>query len=507
MTAVSAAARSLQRDPRALVLVPAPPAEASSWRRRFSRRVLAADVLIVLGAVALAAVLRSAADPRSAGAHSADLFVAAVLGALWVSSVLLAQRRLVHRIGAGADEFRRLLSATIATFGLASVASVLTHVDLPRLHVLVALPVGLGGMLAAHALSRGHLARERRAGRALSRVIVVGGVPDVTHIVTQIDRRRGRVEYDVVGVALSTDGAERGRTADPRRSITVRGRSIPVVGAIDTIAQAVVEQRADAVVVAGQVDGGDAYLRRLCWALEPFAVELVLAPGLSSVAGPRIHWRPVDGLPLMRVEPPRYSGPRHALKRVLDVSVSALALLMLSPLLAVLAVMIRRDSTGPALFRQQRVGRAGQLFTMLKFRSMSTDAESRLAELSAANEGSGLLFKLRDDPRVTPLGRVLRRYSLDELPQFWNVLRGSMSLVGPRPPLLSEVERYDDVVNRRLYIKPGITGLWQTGGRSELDWEDGIRLDLYYVENWSLAGDLLILWRTLRVMLRPVGAY
>ncbi|MCJ1700631.1 sugar transferase [Rathayibacter festucae] len=506
MTAVSTAAPTPQRDPRALVLVPAPPAEASSWRRRFSRRVLAADVLVVLGAVSLAAGLRSTAEARSAEARSADLVVAGVLGALWVCSVLLAQRRLAHRIGAGADEFRRLLSATVATFGLASVASVLTHVDLPRVHVLIALPVGLGGMLAAHALSRGHLARERRAGRALSRVIVVGSAGDVTHIVTQIDRRRGRVEYDVVGVALST-GGERTLLADPRRSITVRGRSIPVVGAIDTIAQAVVEQRADAVVVAGQVDGGDAYLRRLCWALEPFAVELVLAPGLSSVAGPRIHWRPVDGLPLMRVEPPRYSGPRHALKRVLDVSVSALALLVLSPLLAVLAVMIRRDSTGPALFRQQRVGRAGHLFTMLKFRSMSIDAESRLAELSAANEGSGLLFKLRDDPRVTPLGRVLRRYSLDELPQFWNVLRGSMSLVGPRPPLLSEVERYDDVVNRRLYIKPGITGLWQTGGRSELDWEDGIRLDLYYVENWSLAGDLLILWRTLRVMLRPVGAY
>ncbi|QHC58461.1 sugar transferase [Rathayibacter sp. VKM Ac-2760] len=499
MTAVSAAARTPQRDPRALVLVPAPPAEASSWRRRFSRRVLAADTLVVLGAVSLAAGLRWSTEPRSG-----DLVVAAALLILWIASVLLAQRRLHHRIGAGAEEFRRLLSATIATFGLASVASVLSHVDLPRLHVLVALPVGLGGMLAAHALTRGHLARERRAGRALSRVIVAGGLHDVTHIVTQIDRRRGRVEYDVVGVAL---GAETGVPTEGRRSITVHGRTIPVVGAIDRIAQAVVEQRADAVVVAGQVDGGDAFLRRLCWALEPFAVELVLAPGLSSVAGPRIHWRPVDGLPLMRVEPPRYSGPRHALKRVLDVTVSAAALVALSPLLALLAVLIRRDSTGPALFRQQRVGRAGEMFTMLKFRSMTVDAEARLAELRPANEGSGLLFKLRNDPRVTPLGRVLRRYSLDELPQFWNVLRGSMSLVGPRPPLLSEVERYDDVVNRRLYIKPGITGLWQTGGRSELDWEDGVRLDLYYVENWSLAGDLLILWRTLRVMLRPVGAY
>lgn len=494
MTAVPTAARAPQREAGALVLVPAPPAEASSWRRRFSRRVLAADTLVILGAVSIAAAIRWPTGPRVG-----DSVVAAALAVLWIAAVQLSLRRLPQSIGAGADEFRRILSATILTFGIASVASVLTRVDLPRLHVLVALPVGLLGMLAAHALTRGHLARERRAGRALSRVVVLGSESDVSHVVSQIDRRRGRVEYDVVGVAVPSAGA--------RSSIVVGGRTIPVVCAVDRVPHAVVELRVDAVVVAGPVDGGDAFLRGLCWALEPFAVELVLAPGLSNVAGPRIHWRPVDGLPLVRVEPPRYSGPRHALKRVLDVTVAAAALLALSPLFAVLAVMIRRDSAGPVLFRQQRVGRAGRTFTMLKFRSMSADAESRLPELRSANEGSGLLFKLREDPRVTPLGRVLRRYSLDELPQFWNVLRGSMSLVGPRPPLLSEVERYDDVVNRRLYIKPGITGLWQTGGRSELDWEDGIRLDLYYVENWSLAGDLLILWRTVRVMLHPVGAY
>lgn len=494
MTAVPTAARAPERDARALVLVPAPPAEASSWRRRFSRRALAADTLVVLGAVTIAAAIRWSSEQ-----DIVDSVVAGALGALWVAAVHLSMRRLPQLIGTGADEFRRILSATVIAFGIASVASVLTRVDLPRMHVLVALPIGLGGMLAAHALIRRHLVRERRAGRALSRVIVLGRESDVSHVVAQIDKRRGRVEYDVVGVAVSSAGDQ--------RSITVQGRTIPIVSALDRVAQAVVELRADAVVVAGPVDGGDTFLRGLCWALEPFAVELVLAPGLSSVAGPRIHWRPVDGLPLMRVEPPRYSGPRHALKRVLDVTVSSVALLALLPLFAVLAVMIRRDSTGPVLFRQQRVGRAGKTFTILKFRSMTADAESLLPELKAANEGSGLLFKLREDPRVTPLGQVLRKYSLDELPQFWNVLRGSMSLVGPRPPLVSEVERYDDTVNRRLYIKPGITGLWQTGGRSELDWEDGLRLDLYYVENWSLTGDLLILWRTARMLLHPVGAY
>ncbi|MWV49744.1 exopolysaccharide biosynthesis polyprenyl glycosylphosphotransferase [Rathayibacter sp. VKM Ac-2803] len=496
MTAVSAAARPPRRDPGALVLVPAPRAAASDWRRRFSRRVLAADTLVLLGAVGLSAALRWSAEPSTR-----DLAVAAVLCGLWIGAVQLSQRRLDQYCGSGAEEFRRLLSATILTFGIASVASVLTRIDLPRLHVLVALPIGLAGMLAVHALARGRLTRERRAGRSLSRVVVLGRTSDVAHVVGQIERRRGRVEYDVVGVALAD------HAGGDQRSILVGGRSLPIVGPIDQVDRSVVERRADAVIVAGPVDGGDAFLRRLCWALEPFAVELVLAPGLSSVAGPRIHWRPVDGLPLMRVEPPRYSGPRHALKRAVDVIVASLALLVLAPALAVLAVLIRRDSAGPALFRQERVGRAGRTFTMLKFRSMTVDAESRLLELQTANEGSGLLFKLREDPRVTPLGRVLRRYSLDELPQFWNVLRGSMSLVGPRPPLPSEVARYDETVNRRLYIKPGITGLWQTGGRSELDWEDGIRLDLYYVENWSLTGDLLILWRTLRVMLRPVGAY
>jgi exopolysaccharide biosynthesis polyprenyl glycosylphosphotransferase len=269
----------------------------------------------------------------------------------------------------------------------------------------------------------------------------------------------------------------------------------------------VAELGADAVLVAGQLAGGTAAIRSLGWALEPAHTELVLVSSLVNVAGPRITMRPVEGLPLMHVDQPRFEGGRHVVKRVLDVVVASLALLAMLPLFAVLAVLIRRDSGGPVFFSQTRNGRHGETFRMHKFRTMVTTAERDRAALVAANQGAGPLFKMKDDPRVTHVGAVLRRHSLDELPQFWNVLKGEMSLVGPRPPLPEEVASYEGHTGRRLYIKPGLTGLWQINGRSNLDWEESVRLDLYYVENWSVTGDLMIMWRTFKVMVRPEGAY
>jgi exopolysaccharide biosynthesis polyprenyl glycosylphosphotransferase len=209
----------------------------------------------------------------------------------------------------------------------------------------------------------------------------------------------------------------------------------------------------------------------------------------------------------MHVELPQYAGAKHILKRMFDLVGTVCALVVLLPLLVVIAIIIRIDSPGPVLFRQTRVGRGGTSFGMLKFRSMVVGAEDQLAGLLDQNEGAGVLFKMKNDPRVTRFGRVMRKYSLDELPQFWNVLIGEMSLVGPRPPLAREVASYEQHVNRRLYIKPGITGMWQVNGRSNLDWDESVRLDLYYVENWSITGDLVILWRTLRVLREHSGAY
>jgi exopolysaccharide biosynthesis polyprenyl glycosylphosphotransferase len=226
-----------------------------------------------------------------------------------------------------------------------------------------------------------------------------------------------------------------------------------------------------------------------------------------DVAGPRTTIRPVDGLPLLHVEHPKLSGGRRLVKELFDRLVAGTALILLSPLLLAIGLAIRFTSPGPALFRQARVGKDGTTFGVYKFRSMYADAEARLAELRRLNEHDGVLFKIRDDPRVTRLGKHLRRYSLDELPQLLNIVRGQMSLVGPRPPLRSEVDQYADDVHRRLVVKPGLTGLWQVSGRSDLSWDESVRLDLRYVENWSLAMDLLILWRTAFAVVKSSGAY
>jgi exopolysaccharide biosynthesis polyprenyl glycosylphosphotransferase len=200
-------------------------------------------------------------------------------------------------------------------------------------------------------------------------------------------------------------------------------------------------------------------------------------------------------------------GGQGVAKRLFDVLASTLLIIVSSPLMAVVAILVKVESSGPVLFKQERVGMEGKHFPMLKFRSMVLDAEQHLTDLAHHNEGSGLLFKMKNDPRVTRVGKLLRKFSLDELPQLFNVFAGSMSLVGPRPPLPSEVAAYEQDVRRRLLVKPGLTGLWQVSGRSNLSWQDSVRLDLYYVENWSLAGDLMILLRTFRAVFRGAGAY
>jgi exopolysaccharide biosynthesis polyprenyl glycosylphosphotransferase len=248
-------------------------------------------------------------------------------------------------------------------------------------------------------------------------------------------------------------------------------------------------------------------VRRLAWELERDDIDLIVSSSLVDTAGDRITVRPVDGLPMMHIEHPRLSGGRRLVKSMFDVSVAALLLVLLTPLFLLTALVIRLDTGGPVFFRQVRVGRGGASFRMFKFRTMHTDAEARLAAMSRQNEHAGVLFKIRADPRVTRSGRLMRRYSLDELPQLINVLLGEMSLVGPRPPLPAEVEQYPHDMRRRLVVKPGMTGLWQVSGRSDLSWEDSIRLDLRYVENWSLTVDLVILIRTATAVVRGSGAY
>jgi exopolysaccharide biosynthesis polyprenyl glycosylphosphotransferase len=279
-----------------------------------------------------------------------------------------------------------------------------------------------------------------------------------------------------------------------------------VIGSLGQVPQVVRTMGCDAVAVTSDDATRHNYLRELAWSLEGAGVELLVDPGLVEVAGPRLHIRPLMGFPLLHVEEPHFTGWRRLVKRASDLVLTSVGLLIISPLMLCIAALVKLEDGGPVIFRQNRVGRGGELFTMLKFRSMVVDAENCKADLMARNEGNGGLFKLRDDPRITRVGKILRDFSLDELPQLFNVLTGSMSLVGPRPHLASELAQMPREAVRRSLVTPGLTGLWQVSGRSDLEGDDAVRLDLRYVENWSLTLDLLILWKTASAVLARRGA-
>ncbi|WP_354178694.1 sugar transferase [Arthrobacter sp. UYP6] len=479
-----------------------PTSDHTKWTSRYRKILLAVDASMVISVLALAHIVRFGLNQSSVDAGSIALpytLVSAFIVCAWMAALSAYRSRDGLIVGHGMEEYRRVVGATMTLLGCLAMVCLIFGVDISRGFFAIAIPSGVFGLVASRWILRQWLVAKRARGRYLFKVVVLGKAKDVKYVANQIQRKAGS-GYRVVGVALtSTEGKP--------RYLTVNGQSIPVVADMDSVVSAVRETRADAVIVAGSMKGGASYVQELGWELEESATQLILTTGLTNVAGPRIHSRPVEGLPLMHVELPQYTGARHVLKRSLDIALSGLALVMLLPVFLILALLIKRDSHGPVIFRQERVGRGGEKFLMYKFRSMVETAEDDLAGLLDRNEGDGLLFKIQMDPRVTNVGRWMRKYSLDELPQFWNVFLGHMSLVGPRPPLQGEVDRYKNRVHRRLYIKPGITGMWQTNGRSELNWKDGVRLDLYYVENWSLAGDLIILWRTVVQMFRPVGAY
>ncbi|OLB77961.1 MAG: UDP-phosphate galactose phosphotransferase, partial [Actinobacteria bacterium 13_2_20CM_2_71_6] len=390
------------------------------------------------------------------------------------------------------DEYQRVLRAGLALTATAAIVSYAFDIRLARGYVVVALPLATLTGIVLRFVLRKRLHRARRRGAYLRRVIVVGHELAVVALTRQLRRERYH-GLDVVGCCLP-----------PRHDGRV---ALPVYGTFDEVAHAVRAARADTVIVLSCPELDGHILRRLAWRLERDEVDLILASSLIDVAGGRTTIRPVDGLPMLHVEHPNLSGPGRIVKAAMD-RLGALALLvMLAPVLAVLAVAVTWGSPGPVLFRQVRVGKDGREFVMYKFRTMYADAPARLAEIRHLNDYDDVLFKMRDDPRVSRVGRWLRRFSLDELPQLVNVLLGQMSLVGPRPPLPEEVAVYPDDVRRRLAVKPGLTGLWQVSGRSDLPFDEAVKLDLRYVENWSFSLDLMILLRTLSAVCRASGAY
>jgi exopolysaccharide biosynthesis polyprenyl glycosylphosphotransferase len=462
----------------------------ATWEVGYVVMALVADLVagLVGGAVAFAARFGDEVNEI----NRAYVFVSAVLPGLFLLSLWLSRAYERRFLFVGTDEYQRVLRAGVFMTALTATLSYAFAANLARGYVVLALPVATMLCLGARFVLRQWLHQRRAQGECLSRVIVVGHELAVVAIARQL----GRELYhglEVVGCCLP-----------PEHDDDV---GMPVYGTFDDVAAAVRAAGADTVLVLSCPELDGHMLRRLAWRLERDDIDLIVASSLVDVAGSRATVRPVDGLPMLHVEHPRLSGAGRVVKSVFDRVSATVGLMLLAPLFAAAAIAIRAGSPGPVLFRQVRIGKAGRRFVMYKFRTMVVDAESRKHELVDLNHGDGVLFKMRSDPRVTTVGRWMRRLSIDELPQLINVVRGEMSLVGPRPPLPEEVAAYPSDMRRRLAVSPGLTGLWQVSGRSDLSWEETVRLDLRYVENWSFSLDLVILLRTLSAVCRSSGAY
>jgi exopolysaccharide biosynthesis polyprenyl glycosylphosphotransferase len=463
---------------------------AAEWSRTVVGRLIVADVVCALIAVAIGVQAR-------VGLADVHVYLAngAVLALGWLASLSIQGSYEIRRIATGTREYQSVIRAGAALAGSVAIVCYLANSIVGRTFVAIVIPIGIVLMVGTRFALRRSVYRHRRRGMWSSAILAVGTTESVQHL-ADIARRTPEAGLTVVGACV--EDAAKGTEIAP---------GVPVVGGVSSAAEMAEALGVDVVAVAGS-GLGPRGIRELGWALEGSGRNMVMAPGLTEVAGPRVHVSPVDGLPLMWVDQPQFTGTRRVVKRFVDVVGAAGALAVTAPLLLLIALAVRLTSRGPVIYRSTRLGQGSREITVLKFRTMVRDADKIRTNLLELNEcEDGLLFKIRNDPRITKVGRFLRQFSLDELPQLFNVLTGSMSLVGPRPPLPDEVERYQGDVRRRLLVKPGLTGLWQVSGRSDLPWEESVRLDLYYVENWSLGFDFAIIARTVSAVLRRRGAY
>ena len=446
------------------------------WQSQYVRRLFVGDAVVLSAATAAAVAMRSGGRSLLGLSYAG---VAIAVTVAWLGVLYAARAYDPRFLGCGSEEYKRVTNASVHLFAGIALGALALREPIARSFVVLALLLGTLALLVHRFVARRVLYRARARGRSVHRVVVVGEGAAAAALAQQV-RREPRAGFEVVGVSRSFEHV------------------LDVVSAVG----------ADTIAVTAGPEATPEQMRRLAWQLEGHDVDMIVAPALTDVAGPRVSIRPVAGLPLLHVEQPEITGARYVVKEIAERALAVLILLFTLPLTLLIAAVIKLTSPGPVLFSQIRVGQHGRQFQIYKFRSMRVDAESLLETLREQNEvADGPLFKMRSDPRVTRVGRWLRRYSLDELPQLLNVIRGDMALVGPRPLMPLEAAGVGDTGHRRVLVKPGITGLWQVSGRSDLPWEETVRLDLYYVENWSLALDAQILVRTLRAVLRATGAY
>lgn len=477
------------------------PIPRPSWETRYRNATLAVDTLVALVASEVALLSRSSLTSEDLGTELGRVpyaIVTLVVAATWLLLLAAAGAYDRRRLGQGLDEYRRVLNAGVNLLAAIAIATFALRLSPSRGFVLAIIPALVLATIGGRYGCRRYVHHQRARGRSMHRVVAVGSVEAVRDLVEHLHKSTW-AGFQIVAAT----------TASSETSIDVGGEVVPVFGDVSSTIECLESVGADMVAIADPTILPDKFLRDLSWALTGRGVDLVVAPAMADVAGPRVATFPAAGLPLVHIQEAQLSGWSRLFKSLFDRSVATVALIALSPMLLVTAVAIKLTDRGPVLFRQTRVGRHGELFQMIKFRSMVPDAERLLDDLrdQSDHDDDHVLFKMADDPRVTRVGRVLRRFSLDELPQLWHVVRGDMSLVGPRPPLPSEVMAYDEIVTRRLLVKPGMTGLWQVSGRADLDWQESVRIDLHYVDHWSIGFDLTIIAKTIAAVLQGRGAY
>jgi exopolysaccharide biosynthesis polyprenyl glycosylphosphotransferase len=478
--------------------------DRSRWQRRYATKLRIADIAVVSGAVIFAQYLRFGDAPLAPApvTHYATVY-SGLIAILWLSTLAGFHTRSARILGRGIEEYRRAVEASLWTFGAISMAELLFKLDIARGYLAMALPVGILGLVLSRWLARQYVVCKRVDGKYQTAVLAVGQSEAVASFANELTRNP-MDGYRIAGACiLGSDPAS-------DEHLFFRDGAIPIVGGETGDLVAMIRKcGADTVAIVGTGHFGEQEIRKLIWKLEPMGVDLVVSPGVTDVALFRLTMLPVAGLPLLHIEKPQYRGTERIRKRSFDICFAMVALVLALPILLVAAIAIKADSKGPVFYSSERIGLGGKPFCMLKLRTMVVDADKKLDSLLASNECDGHLFKIRNDPRITPVGRILRRFSIDELPQFINVLRRQMSVVGPRPlfRLGAEECEYDSTSQRRLLVKPGITGLWQISGRSNLSWNDGLSLDLSYVDNWSMSSDIAIIAKTMRSVLQREGAY
>lgn len=473
-----------------------------TWEVRYARQVALTDTLVVSLALTISYLLRYGVEGRELEIGLAGqvsfvveyLTMAIMLGISWLFLLSLADTRNPKQLDNGVVEYVRVINATLLTFGLLAIVGFSVRAQVGRGFLLIALPLGLALLLITRGLWRRKMQRNRAQGLCMYRTLVVGEWEKVAHVSREI-QAAGNHGFDLVG-AVTAGGTQQDTVLE-----------LPVLGDYERLLEVVDAKAVDNVIITSADALTPAQMQQIGWELESRQVDLIVAAALTDIAGPRIHVRPVSGLPLIQVDYPTFTGRKYFLKRLFDIVGSIMLIILLSPVMLAVALAVKLTSPGPIFYSQERVGLDGKPFPMFKFRSMVVGADDQLKKLlEKQGTADKPLHKIEDDPRITPVGHFIRKYSLDELPQFFNVFLGTMSLVGPRPQREAEVALYAPHHHRRLFVKPGVTGLWQVSGRSDMDWEDAIRLDLYYVENWSLTGDIVILWRTIGAVLNPEGA-